>query len=172
MERDHFSITNVFDKTRFVSFRIFFSGAVLASTSGEHVRVMYTLPEPHFYIVKLGYTEVYLFLLFLIQNRLWVLVRTASPTNYALSKNKKNVQKILLKIFYFYNFGKISILHGQGLVSTGNVSLAKIFCHRNFGNEFAFTHSKDSLARSPLSQMKLRHRIFNDTRAFFSIYLL
>ena len=37
-----------------------------------------------------------------------------------------------------------------------NVSLTKILYHRNFGNEFAFTHSKDYLyylARSPLSQI-------------------
>ena len=34
--------------------------------------------------------------------------------------------------------------------------LTKIICHRNFGNEFAFTHSKHYLyylARSPLSQI-------------------
>ena len=34
---------------------------------------------PQFYIVKLGYAGVYLFFLFLLQNRLLVLVRTASP---------------------------------------------------------------------------------------------
>ena len=46
------------------------------------------------------------------------------------------------------------------LVSTDTFSLTKIICHRNFGNEFAFTHSKDCmymylyyLARSPLSQI-------------------
>ena len=36
------------------------------------------------------------------------------------------------------------------------VSLTKILCHRNFGNKFVFTHSKDYLyylARSPLSQI-------------------
>ena len=40
---------------------------------------------------------------------------------------------------------------------TNNFSLMKIICHRNFGNEFAFTHSKYYLyyfvARSPLSQI-------------------
>ena len=43
-----------------------------------------------------------------------------------------------------------------GLVSTGNVSLTKIVCHRNFGNEFAFTPRKDKLyylARLSLSQI-------------------
>ena len=52
-----------------------------------------------------------------------------------------------------------------------NVSLTKIICHRNFGNEFGFTHSKHYLyylARSPLSQ------IFNketspQTRVYTSI---
>ena len=42
------------------------------------------------------------------------------------------------------------------LVFTDNFSLTKIICHRNFRNEFAFTHSKDYLyylARSPLSQI-------------------
>ena len=42
------------------------------------------------------------------------------------------------------------------LVSMDNFSLTKIICHRNFDNEFAFTHSKDYLyylARSPLSQI-------------------
>ena len=33
---------------------------------------------PHFYIVKLGFTGVYIFLIFAPKHRLWVLVRTAS----------------------------------------------------------------------------------------------
>ena len=33
---------------------------------------------PHFYIVKLGYTGAYFFLIFALKYRLWVLVRTAS----------------------------------------------------------------------------------------------
>ena len=50
--------------------------------------------------------------------------------------------------------------------------LTKIICHRNFGNEFAFTHSKDylyclaNLSLSQILEMKLRHRI-EFTRAFF-----
>ena len=36
--------------------------------------------EPHFYIVKLGFTGVYIiFLVSAQKHRLWVLVRTASP---------------------------------------------------------------------------------------------
>ena len=32
-----------------------------------------------------------------------------------------------------------------GRVPMDSVSLTKILCHRNFGNEFVFTHSKDYL---------------------------
>ena len=53
--------------------------------------------EPHFYILKLGYTGVYIiFLISTQKHRLWVLVRTALlrwfsrvPTMYALSRNVK-----------------------------------------------------------------------------------
>ena len=43
--------------------------------------------KPHFYIVKLGFTGVYIILLFLLKkHRLWVLVRTAS-TKYEKYQN-------------------------------------------------------------------------------------
>ena len=35
---------------------------------------------------------------------------------YVLSKNKKNIKKILLKIFNFYNLKKTCILHGHVFV--------------------------------------------------------
>ena len=39
--------------------------------------------KPHFYIVKLGFTGVYItFFIFLLKHRLWVLVRTASPRRF------------------------------------------------------------------------------------------
>ena len=39
--------------------------------------------KPHFYIVKLGFTGVYIiFLLSAQKRRLWVLVRTASPRRF------------------------------------------------------------------------------------------
>ena len=39
--------------------------------------------KPHFYIVKLGFSEVYIIFLISVQNyRLWVLVRTASPRRF------------------------------------------------------------------------------------------
>ena len=57
--------------------------------------------KPHFYIVKLGFTGVYIILLISAQkHRLWVhvFVRTASqrrfyrvPTFYVLSRNMKNI---------------------------------------------------------------------------------
>ena len=55
---------------------------------------------PHFYIVKLGFTGAYIFLIFALKHGLWILVRTTSlrrfervPTSYVSSKNKKkNVQ--------------------------------------------------------------------------------
>ena len=44
----------------------------------------YTDPlKPHFYIVKLGFTGVYIiFLIFAQKHGLWVLVRTASPRRF------------------------------------------------------------------------------------------
>ena len=56
--------------------------------------------KPHFYLVKLGFTGVYIILLISAQkHRLWVLVRTASL--YVLSRNMKNIRIFYLKIFIF-----------------------------------------------------------------------
>ena len=63
--------------------------------------------KPHFYIVKLGFTGVYIIFSFLLKkHRLWVLVRTAwprrfwrVPTFYVLSKNKKNIW-----VFFIWKF--------------------------------------------------------------------
>ena len=70
--------------------------------------------KPHFYIVKLEFTGVYIIFLILLKNtdcgysfakkhRLWVLVRTASPrrfqrvpTIYVLSRNMKNIRFFFL----------------------------------------------------------------------------
>ena len=39
--------------------------------------------KPHFYMVKLGFTGVYIIFLISVQkHRLWVLVRTASPRRF------------------------------------------------------------------------------------------
>ena len=68
-------------------------------------------------------------------------------------------------LFSFTEFGTMQLAGNHvflqitsvlGQVSMDNFSLTKIICHRNFGNEFVFTHSQDylyHLARSPLSQI-------------------
>ena len=52
--------------------------------------------KPHFYIVKVGFTRVYIFFLISAQkHRLWILVRTASneyPQSMLFSRNMKNVR--------------------------------------------------------------------------------
>ena len=53
----------------------------------------------HFYIVKLGFTGVYIiFLIFALKHRLWVLVRTAS-----VSKNLKKEKKKKTENCHFYS---------------------------------------------------------------------
>ena len=52
-------------------------------SSRKHACIILTPLNPHFYIVKLGFTGV--FIIFLIsaqKHRLWVLVRTASPRRF------------------------------------------------------------------------------------------
>ena len=39
-------------------------------------------PTPHFYIVNMGFTRVYVFLIFALKHRLWVLIRTASMRRF------------------------------------------------------------------------------------------
>ena len=69
--------------------------------------------KPHFYILKNGVCRgIPIFLIFALKHRLWVLTCTI----YVLSKNKKNIKIFLLKIFKFYNYLKICILHGHVLV--------------------------------------------------------
>ena len=57
--------------------------------NGDHVSITKTYLynsdplKPHFYIVKLGFTEVYItFLISAQKYRLWVLVRTASMRQF------------------------------------------------------------------------------------------
>ena len=66
--------------------------------------------KPHFYIVKLGFTGVYIiFLISAQKHRLWVLVRTASvPTIYVLIRNMKNIRVFLSENFQFLEV-KLSI---------------------------------------------------------------
>ena len=53
--------------------------------------------KPHFYIVKLGFTGVYIiFVISAQKHRLWVLVRTTRrPTIYVLSRNMKKFRFFL-----------------------------------------------------------------------------
>ena len=54
--------------------------------------------KPHFYIVKLGFTGVYIiFLISAHKDRLWVLVRTASI--YVLNRKLKNIRVCLSEKF-------------------------------------------------------------------------
>ena len=51
---------------------------------------------PHFYIVKLGFTGVYIFfLIFALKHRLWVLVRTASLRVLTCTHNQCFEQKLV-----------------------------------------------------------------------------
>ena len=78
--------------------------------------------KPHFYIVKLGFTGVFIFLIFALKHRLWVLVRTASlrPTIYVLSKNKKICHIFTSKNIIFSTFRNCFILHGHVFVMCCN----------------------------------------------------
>ena len=66
---------------------------------------------PHFYIVKLGFTGVFFFLIFAPKHRLWVHVRTASI--YVLSKIRKNFKTFHLKMNIFTAMKYCCILHGR-----------------------------------------------------------
>ena len=57
--------------------------------------------EPHFYIAKLGYAGVYLFFLFLLQNIDCGYSFEPPRQGDVLSKNKKNINIFLLKVFNF-----------------------------------------------------------------------
>ena len=66
--------------------------------------------KPHFYIVKVGFTGVYIIFLVSAQEHwLWVLVLV--PTIYVLSRNMKNIRVFYLKISSFkrWNFLYICI---------------------------------------------------------------
>ena len=53
------------------------------STSGKHTYINSDPLKPHFYIVKMGFTRVYIiFLISAQKHRLWVLVRTASERRF------------------------------------------------------------------------------------------
>ena len=52
--------------------------------------------KPHFYIVKLGFSGVYIiFLIFALKHRLWVLVKTASP-NLCFEQKCEKISEIFI----------------------------------------------------------------------------
>ena len=61
--------------------------------------------KPHFYIVKLGFTGVYIiFLISAPKHRLWVLIRTALPTsthNLCFEQKYEKHQSFLSENFQF-----------------------------------------------------------------------
>ena len=111
--------------------------------------------KPHFDTVKLGFAGVYLFFLFLLQNidcgysleppcrggsSIYVLSLKQArsvPTIYVLSKNKKNIKIFQMKIFKFYNFGKICISHGHVFVMSVGIEMHFILFNMN-SNVFLF----------------------------------
>ena len=87
-----------------------------------HIRITCPCNEqpltPHFYIEKVGFTRVYIFFLFLLQNidcgySLEPPHLLRVPTIYVLSKNKKKYQNFHLKIIIFTAVKYCSILHGH-----------------------------------------------------------
>ena len=75
---------------------------------GKHIRKTYLYNfdplKPHFYIVKLGFTGVYIiFLISAQKHRLWVLVRTASSSTHNLCFEQKyeKYQSFLSENFQF-----------------------------------------------------------------------
>ena len=84
--------------------------------------------KPHFYIVKLGFTGVYIiFLISAQKHRLWVLVRTASSRLYVLSRNMENIR--------FFSSENIHLLTqkllSQGYQKTKLVATLKKFYGRH-----------------------------------------
>ena len=63
---------------------------------------------PHFYIVKLGFTGVYIFLIFAPKT---YIMGTRVPTIYVLGKNKKNITFFHLKIIDFIAVKNCNMLY-------------------------------------------------------------
>ena len=74
-----------------------------------------------------------IFLIFESKQRLWVLVRTASPRGskcthtlcFEQNRKGKITKKILMKILIFYNFKNLCILHGHVFVMYRKVARTK-----------------------------------------------
>ena len=72
----------------------------------------------HFYIVKLGFTGVYMYMFLIFAPKTYTVGTSYSrvPTIYVLSKNMKIVKKIQLKIVIFTAVKNRCILHGRVFV--------------------------------------------------------
>ena len=68
----------------------------LGEASQNNAYIIFDPLKPHFYIVKLGFTEVHIIFLFLLKNIDCVLLRTASP-----SSNMKISEFFLSENFQF-----------------------------------------------------------------------
>ena len=73
---------------------------------------------PHFYIEKVGFTRVYIFFLFLLQNI--DCGYSLEPPIDVLSKNKKDIKNFHLIIIIFTAVKYCSILHGHVCVMGGS----------------------------------------------------
>ena len=91
-----------FDTLYFLSFFLPFLQLVIITKT----RLYYFDPlKPHFYIVKLGFTGVYIiFLIFAQKHRLWVLVKTASQ-KYEKYQNflSENFPSLVVKVSIYLN---------------------------------------------------------------------
>ena len=88
-------------------------------SSLKHAYIMLTPLNPTFFIVKLGFTEVYIiFLISAQKHRLWVLVRTASPS-FSLSQN---FQFLEVKFSLYLNRRVFVMLSLWGLHRLGSFS--------------------------------------------------
>ena len=81
----------------------------------------------HFYIVKLGFTGIYIFLIFALIYRSWVLVRTASGSIYVLSKNRKNITMFYRKIIISTAVKNRSLCFRPVIVMFVNVTICLLF---------------------------------------------
>ena len=118
--------------------------------------------KSHFYIAKLGFTGVYIiFLIFAPNHRLWVLVRTASPSthNLCFEQNMKNIVFFYLKIFSFgrWNFLYIWIACFRediklcGFAVRSGYSLLVYVCY-TFANVVYSQHSNFTIMLNGLSE--------------------
>ena len=81
------------------------AGTITDSTSRKHTYIILTPFKPHFYIVKLGLTEVYIIFFFCSKHRVLILVRTeavlTSTHNLCFKQKYENNVYPFIRIFFF-----------------------------------------------------------------------